>query len=256
MALIELTVHGSVARVVLNRPAALNAINDDMERGLAAAWARIDEDPDVRVAVLTGAGERAFCAGGDNSAPLRGLEGLSFGGGLTGIGGRLRQLGKPLICAVHGHVLGLGFEIAMCADIIVAADNARFGLPEARAGMIDHCGVVHRAIRQLPHHIAMAMIVASEPLDAQRAYHFGLVNALVPYESLGNAVDLWIDRVLACSPLVSQASKQAALAGLEEPLQAALARRYPLIDHYLQSEDAVEAARAWSMKRAPEWRGR
>ncbi len=256
MASIELSVRGHVAEVLLNRPGALNAIDDEMDRALAAAWERIDGDPGIRVAVLRGAGERAFCAGGDIAAPSAGHDGLSFGGGLTGIGGRLRRLQKPLVCTVHGHVLGLGFELAMCADIIVAADNARFGLPEARAGIIDHCGVVHRAVRQLPHHVAMAMIVASETLDATRAGQYGLVNEVVPFESLDTAVQAWIDKILGCAPLVSQAAKQAALDGLNTSLEGALAARYQLIDLYSRTQDCQEAMRAWKERRTPEWKGR
>ncbi|KMS62834.1 crotonase [Sphingobium baderi LL03] len=247
---------GHVAEVLLNRPGALNAIDDEMDRALAAAWERIDGDPNTRVAVLRGAGERAFCAGGDIAAPPTGRGGLSFGGGLTGIGGRLQRLRKPLVCAVHGYVLGLGFELAMCADIIVAADDARFGLPEARAGIIDHCGVVHRAVRQLPHHVAMAMIVASQTLDAPRAAQYGLVNEVVPLESLDIAVQEWTDKILGCAPLVSQAAKQAALDGLDISLEEALAARYPLIDLYSQTDDYQEAMCAWRERRAPEWKGR
>jgi crotonobetainyl-CoA hydratase len=255
MASIELSVQGHVAEVLLNRPGALNAINDEMDRALAAAWERIDSDPNIRGAILRGAGDRAFCAGGDIADPPTGYNGLSFGGGLTGIGGRMQRLRKPLVCAVHGHVLGLGFELAMCADIIVAADNARFGLPEAQAGIIDHCGVVHRAVRQLPHHVAMAMIVASQPLDATRAGQYGLVNEVVPFASLNTAVQEWTDKILACAPLVSQAAKQAALDGLGIGLEEALAARYSLIELYSQTDDYQEAMSAWKERRTPEWKG-
>jgi crotonobetainyl-CoA hydratase len=248
--------HGPVAHIQLNRPAALNAIDDDMERGLADAWDRVDGDPDIWVAILSGAGNRAFCAGGDMRAPPTGYNGLSFGGGLTGIGGRLRPLQKPLICAVHGHVLGLGFELAMCADIILAADDAVFRLPEAKAGVIDHCGVVHRAIRQLPHHIAMAMIIASEPLSAPDALRFGLINVCVPHVDLPAAITQWTDKLLACAPLVSQAAKQATLVGLDRPLSKALDATYPLISTYRTSADEAEAQAAWHERRPPVWTGR
>jgi crotonobetainyl-CoA hydratase len=256
MSSIDFQRHGPVARIRLNRPAALNAIDDDMERGLADAWDRVDGDPDIWVAILSGAGDRAFCAGGDMRTPPTGHAGLSFGGGLTGIGGRLRPLQKPLICAVHGHVLGLGFELAMCADIILAADDAVFRLPEAKAGVIDHCGVVHRAVRQLPYHIAMAMIVASEPLGAPDALRLGLVNACVPRADLAATIDQWTDKLLACAPLVSQAARQAALAGLDRPLGEALAAAYPRIAAYRTSADSAEARAAWHDRRPPLWSGR
>ncbi|MES2158922.1 MAG: enoyl-CoA hydratase-related protein [Pseudomonadota bacterium] len=256
MAAIEFDVRGKVAEVRLNRPAVLNAINAEMDRALAQAWARIDGDPDIRVAILTGAGDRAFCAGADMSDPPTGQDGLSFGGGLTGIGGRLVPLQKPLIAVVHGHVLGLGFELAMCADILIAADDTQFRLPEARAGFIDHCGLVHRAIRQLPHHVAMAMIVASEPLDAARALQFGLVNEIAARAEMAATTELWTQKILACAPLAAQASKQAALLGLEHGLREALDRRYPLIDAYAATADCIEAAAAWKEKRVPTWQGR
>ncbi|CAM8651249.1 enoyl-CoA hydratase-related protein [Sphingobium sp.] len=256
MSSIAFEVRGKLAEVRLNRPAVLNAINAEMDRALVQAWARIDSDPDIRVAILTGAGDRAFCAGADMADPPAGEDGLSFGGGLTGIGGRLVPLQKPLIVVVHGHVLGLGFEMAMCADILIAADDTQFRLPEARAGVIDHCGVVHRAIRQLPHHVAMAMIIASEPLDAARALHFGLVNETAPMADLAATTERWTQKILACAPLVSQGGKQAALLGLDHGLNAALDRRYPLIDAYAATADCAEAASAWKERRTPKWQGR
>ncbi len=256
MASIDFEVRGNLAEVRLNRPAVLNAVNAEMDRALAQAWARIDSDPDIHVAILTGAGDRAFCAGADMSDPPTGQDGLSFGGGLTGIGGRLVPLQKPLIAVVHGHVLGLGFEMAMCADILIAADDTQFRLPEARAGFIDHCGVVHRAIRQLPHHVAMAMIVASEPLDAAHALQYGLVNETAPMADLAATTERWVQKILGCAPLVSQGGKQAALLGLDQGLNAALDRRYPLIDAYASTADCVEAASAWKERRAPKWQGR
>lgn len=255
MAAIELDVRGHIAEIRLNRPAVLNAIDAEMDRALAQAWARIDADPEIRVALLTGAGDRAFCAGADLSDPPTGADGLSFGGGLTGIGGRMVNLRKPLIAAIHGHVLGLGFELAMCADIIIAADNARFQLPEARAGFIDHCGVVHRAIRQLPHHVALAMIVASEPLDATRAFQLGLVNEMVGVSALRETAERWAQKVLACAPLAAQAAKQAALSGLDAGLESALGSRYLLIDAFARTSDAREAALAWAQRRPPVWQG-
>ncbi|HKX21672.1 MAG TPA: enoyl-CoA hydratase-related protein [Rhizorhapis sp.] len=256
MSSVEMIRSGHVLEVRLNRPAALNAIDDDMERLLATAWATVDGDPDIWVALLTGAGDRAFCAGGDMKNPPRGHSGLSLGGGLTGIGGRLRSLSKPLIAAVHGHVLGLGFELAMCADIIIAAQDAIFRLPEARAGVIDHCGVVHRAVRQLPHHVAMGMVLASEPLPATDAWRFGLINQCVPREALDDAAQSWTARLLACSPLVARAAKQAVQQGLGVPLSEALGRTYTAIEEYRTSDDQSEAEHAWKLRRQPIWCGR
>lgn len=188
MALVETSIAGRVGYVTLNRPESLNAINDEMDRLLAEAWEQFEADSNIWAIVLRASGERAFCAGGDMHSPPAGNKGLSFGGGITGIGGQLRPITKPLACAVQGHVLGLGFEMAMCADIIVAATTTQFALPEARAGIIEHCGVVHRAMRQLPHHVAMAMILAGEPLGAMQAWQYGLANEVVAFDLLDEAV--------------------------------------------------------------------
>ncbi|KRB85603.1 crotonase [Sphingomonas sp. Root710] len=256
MALVETSALGRVGYVTLNRPEALNAINDEMDRLLAEAWERFEADEDIWVVVLRANGERAFCAGGDMRSPPTGSSGLSFGGGVTGIGGQLRPVSKPMICAVQGHAMGLGFEMAMCADIIVAASTTRFALPEARAGVIDHCGVVHRAVRQLPHHIAMAMILAGEPLDAGQALQYGLVNEVVEFNALEQAVARWVDKLLACSPLAVRAAKEAAVAGLRGSLPEALSRTYPGIRRYAKSGDRAEAVSAWAERRSASWAGK
>lgn len=255
MALVETSVIGRVGYITLNRPESLNAINDEMDRLLADAWGRFEADSDIWVIVLRANGERAFCAGGDMNAPPKGFDGLSFGGGITGIGGRLRPITKPLICAVQGHVLGLGFELAMCADIIIASSSTRFGLPEARAGVIEHCGALHRAVRRLPHHVAMAMILASEPLLAEQAWRLGLVNEIVEFTQMDEAVARKAEMILACSPLVTQAAKEAATIGLQGSLEEALSRRYPGIEHYAESSDQSEALSAWAQHRSPIWTG-
>jgi len=252
---VEFTVDAHVARVHLNRPSALNAIDQTMEEALGDAWAAINSDGDIWVAILSSAGERAFCAGADMSSPPEPVGGLSLGGGLTGIGGTLVRLKKPLICAVQGYALGLGFELAMCADIILATNEALFGLPETRAGVIGYCGVVHRAARQLPHHIALGMILADERLDAADAERFGLVNAVVAPDQLEETTRTWVQRLLSCSPLAMQAAKQALIEGLESSLEGAVRRRYSLIDSYSNSSDKTEAAASWAERRPPNWRG-
>jgi enoyl-CoA hydratase/carnithine racemase len=248
---------GHVAHVTLNRPAALNSISYGLDVELLNAWRTIDGDPEIWVAVLGATGDRAFCAGADVSAgagerPTR----LALGGGLTGIGGPLVTLRKPLIAAVHGYVLGGGFELAMCADIIVAADDTQFGLPETKAGIIGECGVVHRAIRQLPHRVAMAMILTGERLSATAALAHGLVNEVVPRSSLDDAAGAWAQKVCAASPLAVQAAKHAVLAGADAPLTVALSTRFELIEAYAASEDVREGREAFAAKRAPQWTGR
>jgi enoyl-CoA hydratase/carnithine racemase len=248
---------GHVAYVTLNRPKVLNSISYSLDLELLKAWRTIDHDPEIWVAVLAATGDRAFCAGADVSAGRAdGSARVALGGGLTGIGGPLTTLCKPLIAAVHGYVLGGGFELAMCADIIIAADDAQFGIPETKVGIIGECGVVHRAIRQLPHRVAMAMILTGERLGAADALSYGLVNEVVPRSSLGGTADGWAQKICAASPLAVQAAKQAVLSRAGVPLEVALATKFDLIEAYAASEDVNEGRRAFSEKRAPQWTGR
>lgn len=250
-------VEGHVAYVTLNRPHKLNAIDASLDSQLADRWEAIDADPEIWIAVLRAAGDRAFCAGADISSGTDMSPGrIALGGGLTGIGGPLRQLRKPLVALVQGYALGGGFELAMCADIIIAADNAQFGLPEVRAGIIGEAGVVHRALRQLPHRIAMGMILTGDKLSAGQALHHGLVNEVVPSERLGDACRAWVDRLTTASPLAQQAAKEAVLSRAGHPLEVALSTTYELIDAYAASEDVREGRRAYQEKRSPRWSGR
>ncbi|MBV1689026.1 enoyl-CoA hydratase/isomerase family protein [Novosphingobium sp. G106] len=228
---IEFSREGQIAQVRLNRPSKLNAITDQMEQALQEAWLEINRDDSIVCVILSGAGDRAFCVGADISG-AHGETGVGFGGGLTGIGGPLLALNKPLIAAVQGYCLGGGFELAMCADIIVAADSAVFGLPETNIGVIDHCGVVHRAVRRLPVSIAMGMILAGERLSATDAVRHGLVNDLVPCSEMLEAASRWAERVASCSPGANRAAKAATYRGLEMSLPLALASRYPEIDAF------------------------
>lgn len=250
-------VEGHVARLTLNRPKALNSISHELDLELARAWDRIDEDPNIWVAVLGAAGDRAFCAGADISGGAGAdASRMALGGGLTGIGGPLRVLTKPLIAAVHGYALGGGFELAMCADIIVAADDTKFGLPETKAGIIGESGVMHRALRQLPYRIGMALVLTGERIPASDALQYGLVNEVVPRSGLDGAADVWAEKICAASPLAVQAAKYAGNRGLTMSLENALSTKYEPIEQYAVSEDVQEGRRAFEEKRAPRWTGR
>jgi crotonobetainyl-CoA hydratase len=246
-----------VAHLTLNRPKAMNSISFSLDRELAEKWDEIDADPDIWVAVLGASGERAFCAGADISGGTEANpERMALGGGLTGIGGPLRVLKKPLIAAVQGYALGGGFELAMCADIIVAADTTQFGLPEVKAGIIGESGVMHRAIRQLPYRVAMALILTGERMPAAQALQYGLVNEVVPYDELADAAAGWAAKLTAASPLAQQAAKHAVLSRLGGPLEIALATKYEPIEAYANSADVAEGRLAFQEKRAPQWSGR
>ncbi len=251
MADVEFTRDGHVAHVRLNRPQGLNAITQEMDDLLLEAWTAINADPDIWCAVLSAEGEKGFCIGADVSGGAERKMRMALGGGLTGIGGPLVTLKKPLVAAVQGFCVGGGFELAMCADIIVAADTAQFGLPETKVGIIGECGVVHRAMRQLPHHIAMAMILTGERIKADVAERFGLVNEVVPFAELAAAAQKWADKINAASPLANQAAKAAALGRLGHPLEVALMSRFEEIEQYAESHDKREGEMAGAERRKP-----
>lgn len=251
---VDFSITGHLARVHLNRPDSLNAITPAMEDELASAWNRINEDDDIWVALLSAEGDRAFCAGAD-LASIENTPAYSFGGGLTGIGGPLVELRKPLVASVQGHAVGGGFELALCADILVVSETVQFKLPEVSAGLIDHCGVLHRAFRKLPYNVAMELVLTGREMKAEEAVRLGLANLVVKREELGTATLEVCQRLLDAPPLATQAAKEAANEGLKSPLQDALSRAYPGISRFRSSRDAAEALKALSERRAPRWNG-
>lgn len=253
---IEFVKDGHVARVTLDNPKALNAISPAMDEALAAAWADIDADPDVWVTILSATPGKAFCAGADVSGGTDREGRMALGGGLTGVGGPQYHLRTPLIAAVHGYVIGGGFELAMCADVIVAADDAQFFIPEVKAGIVGESGIIHRAVRHLPHHVAMGMILTGERLPAAKAEQYGLVNEVVAVDQLAEAADRWAGKVAAGAPLAVQAAKDAARRGLGMSLEQALTTRYEPIEAYAGTKDQLEGLAAFAEKRKPVWTGR
>jgi crotonobetainyl-CoA hydratase len=256
MADVDVTIEGHVAKVHLNRPEGLNAITQEMDDLLFEAWQRINADPDIWAVILSAEGEKAFCIGADVSGGAERKTRMAFGGGLTGIGGPLVTCKKPMVAAVQGYCVGGGLELAMCADIIVAADTAQFGLPETKVGIIGECGAVHRAIRQLPHHIALQLILTGERIKADQALHHGLVNEIVPYADLAAAASRWAAKLNAASPLAVQAAKAAALGRADHPLEVALMTRFEEIERYAETADKKEGERAAAERRKPVWTGR
>lgn len=253
---VEFSLEGHIARVHLNRPEALNAITPAMDAALADAWLRINAEDNVRVALLTGEGARAFCAGADVSSGLARPAAHAFGGGLTGIGGPLVTLRKPLVAAVRGHAVGGGFELAMCADILFIDETAQFRLPEVRRGLIDHSGVLHRVARRLPLAIAMDMILTGRPMGADEAHRLGLASRLVPADGLLPAALDACAAIANAPPLAAQAAKEAVHSGLATSLEDALGRRYTGIREFRASRDAQEAIAALKERRPPIWTGR
>jgi enoyl-CoA hydratase len=243
----------AVLTITINRPAQKNAVNHQVAVELAAAVDLLDADADLAVGVLTGAGG-TFCAGMDLKAFAQGevpvLPGRGFGG-LT-----RAEVRKPLIAAVEGWALGGGFELALACDLIVAAEDARFGAPEVKRGLVASEGGLIRLPRRVPYHVALRVLLTGEPLAAAEARDHGLVAELAaPGATLDTAREL-AGRVAVNAPLALAAVKEIlrATEGLNE--RDAFAREDQIVDRLLKSDDAHEGARAFAERRAPVWRGR
>jgi crotonobetainyl-CoA hydratase len=213
-------------------------------------------DPDLWVAILTGAGDRAFSAGNDlkYQAEAGSLE--IPPSGFAGLTARFDNP-KPVIAAVNGVALGGGFEIALACDIVVASEKASFGLPEPRVGLAALAGGIHRLPRQIPLKHAMGMLLTGRRVAAEEGRALGFVNEVVPAGELMSAARRWADAILECAPLSVRASKEAALLGLgQSSVEEAISTRYEGLVRMLKSEDFVEGPRAFAEKRKPSWKGR
>lgn len=254
---VVLEVADAVAYVSLDRPDARNALTAEMDRALADAFDEADQDPNIHAIVLKSSSPRWFCAGGDVLEAREGRPwGIGRGGGLTGIDGAKRELLTPLVAQVSGPAIGIGLELALCADIIIASETAWFAVPEAKIGMVGGPGVMHRLLRQLPSRIATGMILTGQRLEAEAAARWGLINAVAAPDGLDDVVAEWVGHLTAASPLALRAVLEASRASTQLRLDDALTMRYPLTEAYGTSEDFKEAQDAIVAKRPPLWRGR
>jgi enoyl-CoA hydratase/carnithine racemase len=244
-----------IAWVTIARPEVMNALHPPANEELSRVWDDFIADGESWVAILTGAGDRAFSAGNDLKwTAMHGVPRMPKGG-FGGIVSR-DDLWKPVIAAVNGVALGGGLEIALACDLIIASETARFGLPEPRVGLMAAAGGVHRLPRHVPLKLAMGMILTGRHVDAAEAARIGFVNEVVPPADLRGAAERWAREIIECSPLSVQASKQAAMLGLGKPVADAIAGHYPLVQKLFTSEDVVEGPRAFAEKRKPIWKGR
>lgn len=255
---VRLSIDQHVARVTLVRPEALNAVDLETECELQRIWAELERNRDVRVVVLTGEGERAFCVGADLKNPS--VSGLEYWAAprLGGFGGiALREtLNVPVIARVNGYALGGGFEMVLGCDLVVACEEASFGLPEALVGRMPLDGGMTLLQRQIPYRQAMAMLLTGRRVSARESLEMGLINEVVPRAELDAAVDRWVEAVLACAPLSVQAIKQVVRRTSTLSPAEAQALRLPALAEALQSEDANEGVRAFQERRKPRWSGR
>ncbi|MBI1779176.1 MAG: enoyl-CoA hydratase/isomerase family protein [Proteobacteria bacterium] len=255
---VRYALEAGVARITIDRPERMNAVDQETEAELIRLWEEIERDRVVRVVVLTGAGERAFSTGADMKA-ANGVSGLDYWaaprpGGFGGIALR-DTLNVPVIARVNGHAVGGGFEMVLGCDIVVAAEHASFGLPEPRVGRLALDGGIALLPRRIPHVLAMGMLLTGRRIAAAEAFRMGLVNEVVPAAELDQAVGRWVDDILACAPLSVRAIKRMVKAGSKLSPQEAQALRLPELMAALKSSDQEEGVRAFQEKRRPQWRG-
>ena len=250
---------GAVLEVTLDRPKA-NAIDLATSRIMGEVFTGFRDDPDLRVAILTAAGEKFFCPGWDLKAAAAG-DAVDGDYGVGGFGGlqELRGLNKPVIAAVNGIACGGGLELALSADLILAADHATFALPEIRSGTVADAASV-RLPKRIPYHIAMEMLLTGRWMDAGEAARWGLVNRVVPADRLMAEARALADRIAAGPPLVMAAIKEIVREAEDMKFQDAMNRitksQFETVERLYRSEDQREGARAFAEKRDPVWKGR
>jgi E-phenylitaconyl-CoA hydratase len=253
-----------VVTITINRPEAMNAIDPETHFALIDAWVRFRDDADAWVAILTGAGEKAFSAGADLKRmippPAGAVAGRVRGRGHNdyGLGGITRglEIWKPMIAAINGHALAGGLELALACDLRVAAEDATFGLTEVRWAIMPGAGGTQRLPRAVPLARAMELILLAEPISAAEAHRIGLLNRVVPLAELMPTARRWADTLCERGPLAVRAAKEAVIRGLSLPLSDGLRLEAFLAGTLRGTEDATEGPRAFAEKRKPIFKGK
>ncbi|MCP4006920.1 MAG: enoyl-CoA hydratase [bacterium] len=248
---------GNLTLVTINRPKVMNSLHPAANNELEQVFDDFSNDPEQWIAILTGAGDRAFSAGNDLKYTAAGKGNISQP--KTGFGGLTSRFDcvKPVIAAVNGVAMGGGFEIALACDLIIASDNAIFALPEPRVGLAALAGGLQRLPRQIGVKRAMGMILTGRRVSAAEGLDLGFVNEVVPQADLMNAARAWADQILECAPLSIRASKQTVMQSLDRSdlVEALQNGQYSAIGDMVRSADFKEGPRAFAEKRKPEWKG-
>jgi len=255
---IDVEVADGVCMIVINRPERLNAMDAEHYHGLSQAWCRVRDDAGIRVAIISGAGEKSFSTGADIKSVLTGPPAydemwLTQRDQLLNRG---LEVWKPVIAAVNGYCLGGGMTMMLATDIRIAAPHATFGLSEVKRGVIPGNGGTQRILRQLPYAIAMEMLVTGDAIDAETAARYGLVNKVVPVDQLLAVAQDYARRIAANAPLAVQAAKELAVRSRDMDLGSGLRLEQVMNRMLMATEDAREGPAAFAAKRSAQFKGR
>ncbi len=264
---------GNIAFITINRPERRNALNFEAFGLLAKAWLDFRDDPDLWVAIITGAGDKAFCAGGDLKEFIHmvteNIGAITASGGSQTLGGgdvpvnaslvavlREVEIFKPIIAAVNGFCIAGGMEMLQGTDIRIASENASFGIGEPRRGLFPGGGSTTKLPRQIAFAHAMEILLTAEPISARKAYDYGIVNEVVPLDQLMPTAIRYAELICQNGPIAVRTVKESVLKGLALPFKEALDQEMVYSGQVFSTEDAMEGIRAFQEKRKPNWKGR